>query len=195
MTHKSVLAFKATRIFFRKRSNLISGLFLIAIALWPSISVGHPLKLSASLIEYDHKKKFIRMECRVFLDDFQLSLSSSVLKGRERTKLKESEKPRIIEAYFKDLYHITVNGKRIRLKFDSMKYMQAQNVLEIKFARVPLSMKKGDKIEIKNMLFFDDFGSQQSNRMALRIPHFGINQRLIGTIYEPSFSFKMGDLK
>ena len=51
----------------------ITNILLLSLALlFPLISAAHPLKLSASLIEYDPKDKTIRLECKVFLDDFDL---------------------------------------------------------------------------------------------------------------------------
>ena len=93
----------------RTTLKLSASCLLLTGLLLPMVATGHPLKLSASLIDYDPKKKTIRMECRVFQDDFELSLSRSVLKGRDLSKLTKEERPKIIEAYFKQIYSIRFN--------------------------------------------------------------------------------------
>ena len=169
-------------------------LFTIAI-LSPKVTVSHPLKLSASLIEYDHKDKTIRMECKVFMDDFELSLSRSVLKGIDPSTLKRENKPRIIEEYFKKFYHISVNGKRVPLKYKLATPLYRQKVLIIEFAKFHLPLKEGDSLHIKNSIFFQDFGSAQTNRIIVRIPSFSIDKGHLATIDNHTFAHTLGAYK
>ena len=177
------------------RFKLFTAFFLIAGLLLPGIALSHPLKLSASLIEYDPKKKTIRMECKVFQDDFEYSLSRSVLKGRDLSKLKREERPQIIEAYFKQFYSIRFNDQRVPLKYGAVEVLREHNVLVISFQATPLTIKTGDKLEVRNLLFFQDFGNAQSNRVLVRIPPFGIDDGHVGTMNNYSFSYTFGDKK
>jgi len=156
---------------------------------------GHPLKLSASLIEYDPKEKAIRVECKVFVDDFELSVERSVLKGVDTSKIKKEDKPRIIEDYFKRFYTITLNGKVLPLKLKVAKPLPQHNVLVIEFVEIPLVLKEGDKFEIRNAMFFQDFGPLQTNRIVVRIPPFGIDEGHVATMYGFKFSYNLGDTK
>ena len=171
----------------------ITNILLLSLALlFPLISAAHPLKLSASLIEYDPKDKTIRLECKVFLDDFERSLSRSVLKGVDVSTVKRQERPKIIEAYFNEFYRITFNGKKLPLEYASIIPLKEHNVLIIKFKRTPLSIKKGDKLDIENSMFFRDFGPAQSNRVAVRIPPFGIEEGRVATWDRYNFSYTFG---
>ena len=56
--------------------NLIYNSLLISCLIISFTSQAvHPIKLTASLIEYRPETKSIRMECRVFIDDFEQSVS------------------------------------------------------------------------------------------------------------------------
>ena len=121
----------------------ITNILLLSLALlFPLISAAHPLKLSASLIEYDPKDKTIRLECKVFLDDFERSLSQSVLKGVDVSTVKRQERPKIIEAYFNEFYRITFNGKKLPLEYASIIPLKEHNVLIIKFKRTPFQSRR-----------------------------------------------------
>ena len=169
------------------------AIIICAIAiLGPKVTMSHPLKLSASLIEYDHKDKTVRMECKVFMDDFELSLSRSVLKGSDPATLEVEKKPRIIEEYFKNFYHITINGKRVPLNYKSATPLYSQKVLIIEFAKVHVPLKEGDSLHIKNSIFFQDFGSAQTNRTIVRIPSFDIDKGHLATIDNHTFAHTLG---
>ena len=60
--------------------GIVQSLAFLGVLLAPLTSTSHPLKLSASLIEFDPEAKTLRMECKVFRDDFERSLDS-FLKG------------------------------------------------------------------------------------------------------------------
>ena len=88
--------------------TLTLALALVGALSLPITSLGHPLKLSASLVEFDPESKTLRMECKVFRDDFERSLDS-VLKGIDPNTIKKEEKAKIIETYFNQHYVITFN--------------------------------------------------------------------------------------
>jgi len=175
-----------------KKSALV---FFCLGLLCPSLVSGHPLKLSASLIDYDPKAKTIRVECKVFVDDFELSVERSVLKGVDTSKIKKEDKPGIIEDYFKRFYTITLNGKVLPLKLKVATPLPQHNVLVIEFVEIPLVLKEGDKFEIRNAMFFQDFGPLQTNRILVRIPPFGIDEGHVATMYGSKFSYNLGDTK
>ena len=177
------------------RLKLFAALLLATSFLLPATALSHPLKLSASLVEYDAKRKTLRMECKVFRDDFELSLSRTVLKGRDLSQLKREERPQIVESYFKQFYSIRFNGERVPLKYESIEFIRQHNVLVIRFKAMPLSIKKGDKLEIRNLIMFQDFGNAQTNRIAVRIPPFGIDDGHAGRIDNYTFSYPFGGLK
>ena len=177
------------------RTNLFAASFFLVTAVYPSAASSHPLKLSASLIEYEPEKKTLRVECKVFIDDFERSLSRSVLKDTDVSSLKKEQKPQIIEAYFKKFYSITFNGKRLPLKYESAKPLFRQNVLIIAFKRTALSIKKGDQLRIENSMFIQDFGINQSNRIAVRIPPFKINDGHVAKLGKSTFSYTFGESK
>ena len=173
----------------------LSALLLVCCALIPTrTAFGHPLKLSASLIEHHPRQKTLRVECKVFADDFDYSLFTSVLKGVDRTKLTSKEKTLAIEEYFKRFYAIRVNGKTVPLKLASTEMLHSHNVLVIRFKETPLSIKKGDRFVIRNILFFKDFGAAQTNRITVRIPLFGIDEGLIANVVENAFPYTLGEM-
>jgi len=152
-----------------KRIHFIA-LFLFSILLLFS-SFKHPIKLTASLIEYDEKSKSMKMECRVFIDDFEKSINKRLTKDIDVTNLTEEDKFGI-EDYFKQYYSIAINGKRMSLQLEQTELMEAQNIIIIKFAEKDFPIKKGDKLTVENILFFVEFGELQSNRVTLRMPPF-----------------------
>ena len=177
-----------------KTWTLNIGWFFVVLLL-SSLTSAHPLKLSASLVQYEPDNKSIRVECKVFMDDFELSLSRSVLKGVDVSTVKREERPKIIEAYFKAFYKIHVNGKRIPLNYAAVIPLREQNVLVIRFKPVPLTIKKGDRLDIENSMFFRDFGPAQTNRIAVRIPPFGIEEGRIATWDQYKISYTFGESK
>ncbi len=148
-----------------KRRLHIVLLLLGVISCFSSFT--HPLKVTASLIEYNEDAKNIRVECKVFVDDFSQSI------GRPMNVNNLSERDiKDIERYFREFYVVMVNGKKYPFEYDSSYYEKSFNVLTIKFYESDFTVKKGDKLEVKNALLFDVFGFLQSNRMELRFPPF-----------------------
>ena len=170
--------------------TLTLALALVGALSLPITSLGHPLKLSASLVEFDPESKTLRMECKVFRDDFERSLDS-VLKGIDPNTIKKEEKAKIIETYFNQHYVITFNKKVLPLKLESSKYLRDFNVLVFRFEPHSVMIKEGDTLKIKNTLLFAEFGYAQTNRVAVRIPPFSIKDGHVTTIadYEITYSF------
>ena len=89
------------------------ALFLISLLFIVSPGMSHPLKLSASLVEYDPETKGLHMECKVFLDDFERSLSRAILKGKDPSSIPKADKSKIVNAFFGKYYTIVHNGNKI----------------------------------------------------------------------------------
>ncbi len=179
----------------RQRTQRWLPLLLLVSAFVPSIASSHPLKMSASLIEYDTAKKSMRMECKVFIDDFERSLMNSVMKGLDPAQVSKKQRVRLIELYFQKFYSIKHNGRRVPLKFKSVTPLYRANVLVIQFSDVALALKQGDKLVINNTMFFADFGLAQTNRIAVRIPLFKIDDGHAGTVRNHVFSYTLGAVK
>ena len=160
---------------------LCSSLFLFS-------SFKHPLKLTASLIEYDNKTGNLRMECKVFIDDFQTSINRRLTKDIDLYNLTKEDKI-IIEDYFNRYYSIILNESKLSFKYKSSEIQEDYNVVTIKFAKTNMPIKKGDKFLIENILFFEDFGFSQSNRVTLRIPPFLKEYNYQTNVNEYSFSY------
>ena len=154
--------------------------------------MAHPLKLTASLIEYNSKSKSLTMECKVFRDDFQKSLRKSVLKGVDKSDVTREGKIKIIESYFRKYYSIIHNGNILPLRLESSKYLRGQNVIVIAFKPNSLDLKTGDKLSIRNTLFFEDFKHSQSNRIVVRIPSFSIDEKHISTLNNYHIDYTLG---
>lgn len=175
--------------YLRLLTCVASLLFMGAVV--PARSLGHPLKLTTSLVEYDPSTAGIRMECKVFIDDFERSLKNSLLKGLDMSRLKPKQKVKVIEAYFGSSYSISVNGKPLPLRFESSEMLAEQNVLVLKFAKNKVRLKKGDTLVIRNALFFRDFGERQTNRVTVRIPPFIDNESRVATVHGFSLNYTL----
>ena len=167
------------------------ALFLFSLLFIVSPGMSHPLKLSASLVEYDPETKGLHMECKVFLDDFERSLSRAILKGKDPSSIPKADKSKIVNAFFGKYYTIVHNGNKIGLELQNSKYLAGHNVLVLRFKPTKVKLRKGDNLSIKNTLFFQDFGYAQSNRITLRIPNFSINENVVSTFTDYKFSFTL----
>jgi len=134
-------------------------------------SFKHPIKLTASLIDYDVKNSSLKMECKVFMDDFEKSINKTLAKNINLSDLSK-EDIKGIDDYFENYFKITLNSKALPVKYKSSELLKEYNVFTIKFTDNVVKIKKGDKLEITNTLFFTEFGYIQSNRMTIRIPPF-----------------------
>tara|TARA_Y100000589_G_scaffold319903_1_gene349073 strand:+ start:544 stop:1086 length:543 start_codon:yes stop_codon:yes gene_type:complete len=179
---------KRSHVTTLKLSALLGLFSMLAFA---QTSVAHPLKLSASLVEFDPESKTMWMECKVFRDDFERSLSRAILKGQDPSTIKKEDKSKIVNAFFQKYYTITHNGKKLPLDLKASKYLAGHNVLVLRFKPTKVKLRKGDTIAIRNTLFFQDFGYAQSNRITLRIPNFSINENKVSTFSDFKFSFTL----
>ena len=111
------------------------------------------------------------------------------------SKIKKEHLPRFVQRYFERFYIVRVNGKRLSMEVDSIKMLRAQNVLVIRFVQTKMTLKAGDTLEIRNILFFRDFGPSQTNRTTVRIPQFGIDDGHVATITDYTFTYTFGASK
>lgn len=147
--------------------KLLSLIIIFTVSVVSS-SFNHPLKLTSSLIEYNAQQKEMKMECRVFVDDFENTINRKNWDVNNLTKEDISE----IEKYFDQFYRFTHNFEKLSLSYSSSTVFGANNVLSLKFSVIDLELKKGDDLFIENELFYEEFGVLQSNKMTVRIPPF-----------------------
>lgn len=145
-----------------KQIIILSSLFIL-------FSFSHPIKLTSSIIKYNSETKVIRMECKVFIDDFAPAIGPN-LENRINDKSLTKDDLLRIENYFKTNYKIFIDGKKLLLTID--KYKVANNVMTLSFSSTYITLKKGDKLNIENELLFEKFPDLQSNWMTIQIPPF-----------------------
>ncbi|RNC86249.1 MAG: hypothetical protein ED556_08090 [Winogradskyella sp.] len=150
------------------KPKLFFSFLLLSAFLFASLS-SHPLKLTASEIKYDEKTKSIRVDCRVFIDDFAPVINKTLFDRLENSNITEDDKL-AIQNYFAFNYRISINGKVLPFKIKD--YKVQSNVMNIEFAKNYITLKKGDKLYIENNLLFEVFGPMQTNWVTLRIPPF-----------------------
>ena len=135
-------------------------------------SFDHPIKLTASLIEYDNENKEIKVECKLFIDDFEKSINPTLTKNIDLSLLSKEDKIGI-DAYFDKRFTIKLNDTIVPLKFESHELHLDYNVVTIRFSKSDLSIKEGDTLKVKNILFFEEFSYMQSNRITITAqPYF-----------------------
>ena len=161
--------------------------FLLLAVLFISSSFKHPIKLTSSLIEYNAKTNSIKMECRVFIDDFEKSINKTLSKDINIESLTNEDKVGI-ENYFKLFYTISINGKKIPLKYKASEVRRENNMLAIKFLENDLTIEKGDYLLIENTLFFQEFGDVQSNNISIIIPPFLVEYNYQATLNNYSYT-------
>ena len=159
-------------------------LFIVTIPFTSSTHT-HPIKLTSSEIKYDVKSKSLRVECKVFIDDFAPAISPSLLVSLNQEKLSEADKQRI-ENYFVKKYKIAINSKNFTWKIDS--YDISKNVLSLVFYNQNITIKKGDQLRIENTLLFEAFGEIQSNWMTVIFPPYVKNYNFESVIDYPVYS-------
>jgi hypothetical protein len=146
----------------------LSTLLLTCLCL---TSFKHPIKLTASLIDFESATGHLRMECRVFIDDFEYSINQTLAKDINISNPTKEDK-KGIEEYFKKYYSVKLNEISYALKYSSIEVMKEYNVVTIKFEPQKIDIKKGDKLIIYNTLFFKEFAYMQTNRITIRMPPF-----------------------
>jgi hypothetical protein len=130
------------------------------------------------------------MECKVFIDDFEKSINKTLPKNINVSNLTK-EDIKGLEDYFDTYLKISFNGKELPIKYKTSEVLREYNVLTVKFTDHLIKIKKGDKLEISNTLFFTEFGYIQSNRMTIRIPPYIIedNQEATMNNYTIPYTF------
>jgi hypothetical protein len=153
------------------RKNLINRIVLLIAIVALTASFRHPIKLTASLIEYSPKTNCLKMECKIFIDDFEKSINKTLAKNID-TSNPSKEDINGIDDYINSYINLSLNNKTLNIKYKTSEIVKTYNVLLIKFEDINVKLKKGDKLLIENALFFEEFGYAQSNRITIRIPPF-----------------------
>lgn len=151
------------------------------------ISSKHPIKLTATLIEYKPESKMLRVECKVFIDDFENSINKLLAKDINVNNLSKEDKEGI-EEYFGQNYKITINDAIFPLKYMESEVIKEANVFSIKFEPKIIQINKGDRLFVANTLFFTEFGYKQSNRITFRIPPYITEENFESTLKNYKFT-------
>ena len=168
---------------------------VVSTSLLSHTANAHPLKLSASIIKYDSARRSLRMECKVFIDDFQLSLVNSILKDRDPNSVKREDRRELIEQYFQMFYSVRHNGRSLTWRVEQVIPLYRENVLVIQFDSGMTRLKKGDKVTVENTIMFRDFGSAQTNRTVMVIPEYDIDDGHAATVRDYTMTYTLGRSK
>jgi len=150
-----------------------------------SSSTNHPIKLTSSEIKYNSKTKDLRVECKVFMDDFAPAISSSLLTSLNQSSLTNDDK-KGIENYFTEKYKISINNNNFTWKIENFDI--SNNVLSLIFCNHDVTIKKGDQLKIENSLLFEVFGEVQSNWMTIVFPPQIRNYNFESVIEDPVYT-------
>ena len=171
------------------RSALIAAILTFFVSLTAS---AHPLKLSASMIEHDAAQNRFKLECKVFIDDFQLSLVNSILKDRDPNSVKREDRAKLVADYFQKFYSVRHNDRKLVWKVHQIVPLYRENVLIIQLHGASSKLKRGDKVTVENTIMFPDFGSTQTNRTVLLIPSFKIDHGHAATMHDYTMTHVLG---
>ena len=174
-------------------ASLAKSIIVLILSLNSLGGMAHPLKMSLTVIKYDSEDKSLELGTKVFADDFQRSMFRTVLNGVDTSKLTEEKKRGFIENYFNTYYGISVNGTPTQLKLKSSEFAPQQYGMIFKFISPGVSIKQGDTLEVKNQIFFEDFGLNQTNNILVTIPEYKVNERRVARIGKDTFTYKIGD--
>ena len=140
----------------------LSSLLLLFL---PSLSIEtddlHEFHLSKALMEYNTQEKALQVSMHIFLDDLEEALRQE---GKDKLFIctdKESENAEAyLEAYLRDHFKITINGKPAKYNFLGKEpsedyqaawcYIEIENVAELK------------EIEILNDVLIETFADQKN---------------------------------
>lgn len=147
------------------RLSCIISIFLICS------SASHPIKLTSSLLEYQASTGVLSYECKVFIDDFENSINKTLSKKIAIHKPTQEDIAGM-NKHFGSHVKILINGKPLPMVYKSSEVIKSANVYIIRFKDFPIKLKKGDKIQISNSLFFEEFEYAQTNFVLVRIPPF-----------------------
>lgn len=176
------MTFKLNLIFF-----LITTVLLSFIAPSTESSLDHPMKLTSSEIKYDINTKSIKMECKVFIDDFAPVINPTLFVRAQKLNLTNDDK-KGIERYFQEKYRIFINHRKLSLSFEE--YSIRENVMSIRFSENYVSLQKDDEIYVENELLFEEFDYQQSNWITFNMPPFIFNRNFESKKGNFTYSFK-----
>lgn len=134
-------------------------------------STSHPIKLTSSLLEYKQATGELSYECKVFIDDFENAINKTLSKKIAIQKPTQEDIAGI-NRHFGNHVKIFINGKVLPMMYKSSEVIKSANVYIIRFKDIPIKLKKGDKIQISNSLFFEEFEYAQTNFILVKIPPF-----------------------
>lgn len=119
----------------------------------------HPFYVTVTEINYNAKDKTLEISCKMFLDDFEKTLSALSKASVDLTNIKDKAKvDKLVSDYIATHLQLKVDGKPVSLQYVGFEkeseaawcYLQVNNVTSVK------------KIEIRNTLLFEKFDSQIS---------------------------------
>jgi len=145
----------------------------------------HPIKLTSSEIKYIPKTKNLRVECKVFIDDFAPVISSTLLKSIAQKNLTQEDLSRI-ENYFLEKFKIFFNGKPLPWNINS--YHIEHNILTLVYCNYNMDLNKDDHIKIENEMLFEVFGEVQSNWMTISFPPYFNDDNFESKLDDPIYS-------
>lgn len=165
--------------------NIVFAIIILLNIPLTMYSSNHPIKLTSSEIKYIPKTKNIRIECKVFIDDFAPVISSTLLTSISEKNLTK-EDTRRIENYFLEKFKIILNDKPLPWSIDS--YNIEHNILTLVYCNYGVELNKNDNIKIENTMLFEAFGEIQSNWMTISFPPYFNNDNFESKIDDPIYS-------
>ena len=102
-------------------------------------SFEHPIKLKASLIEYDEESNNLKIECKVFSDDFENTINRKLTKNIDFYQLTQEDRL-IIEEYFKTNYKVSINTNKLDLQLLGAEFQEAYNIVILKFMTTKINI-------------------------------------------------------
>lgn len=143
----------------------ILSLFL----LFPLCILAHPIKMSLVHIQYNPETESVSIECRVFGDDLVLAIQEET-----SHKIKISnwnmEEEETVNSFMQNHVEVRFGKKLLNLDYTDIDYNASNNVISFFYRFSSISIKSGDKVSMKNDLFFKQFDFAQTNIFQLEIP-------------------------
>ncbi|CDF80506.1 conserved hypothetical protein [Formosa agariphila KMM 3901] len=133
-------------------------LLLVLIPLLAFTSA-HKYYVSISEIQYVKEQQSVQIISRIFIDDLEKLVRQRYDESITLAIKNESEKVDFyLEKYFKEKFHIQINGTAVQLKFIGKEY---DNDIAICYIEIP-RIETISEFEITNKLLFDVFEEQQN---------------------------------
>lgn len=148
-----------------------SKLFICFIFLFGSPIYAHQLKFSTTLIEYVEESNKFELMFNVFMDDFALSVDNLLSKEIDYISPSKSDK-KDLKKYFDTFFTISLNGIRLKLKYESIEIYSDYNAFRFKFSCEKVIITKDDELFVENNLLFHEFEHKQTNMNVIRINPF-----------------------